>query len=707
MSNRDSALILPIKEFLEIESLSDFTGRLRENTKQTDAWNAEFGILKSAVKDYDGVIIFEYGIPGLPRVIDTVLLIDQTIFVLEFKVGESRFEPSDISQVMGYALRLKYFHSESNAREIVPILIATENKGPLDLSKACKLSTEDVYKPICCNRNALRSVLDHFLKDGPRPKGDATWQGIWADAVYSPSPSIIEATVAAWNKQNVAGLNDDDLDKEGKANHLKAETLINEIIKDSQEKGRKSIVFVTGVPGAGKTLVGLNTSITAQQYGASMLSGNGPLVAVLTEALKRNLRKHKSLDTKTDIAVESIIRLVYNYKNEIIGRMDYSTEPYKLKQEATKSCQHVIIYDEAQRAWSRGQMISHSSRSGKKPWQNDKWQYSEPEILMWDLEQLDWGVLICLVGGGQEINRGEAGLNEWFRALKENPEFKDWDIYLAPELNSAEYNTLTINGSTITEICDSMRETGHILHFNSELHLKECQRSTRAKGLSNFINLLVEGKASAKDYAEIRPYYRIYLTRDIEDAKQLIHKRKLELVPMAKVDDTYTSDIHTGVLLSSNAKRMRPLGYEVKKESEFRLKTPNWFLDQEDESIDSSNRLEVALTEFLVQGLELDLSLVLWDSDFRYVPDTNSWDFYTCNTTCGKSKWSHVEDPVKQFYMRNAYRVLLTRARSEMVICIPEGTEDDSTRLPSLYKSTYEYLKSLGLDSIDTPKHCI
>lgn len=692
--NRESTLSISIKEFLDINELCDFTGRLYASTKQTDAWKVEFDILKSSLKGYNGLIIFEYGIPGLPKVIDAVLLINQIIFVVEFKVGAKKYDTSDLAQVMGYALRLKYFQSESNIRKIVPILIATEANETASLTNLKKLDTENVYHPICCNSLGLRAVIDHFINKEISSSKDTSWQQQWGKAVYNPSPSIIEAVINAWNKQNVPGLTAEYIDEASKTNHLKAETEILNIIKHSKEEKRKSIIFLTGVPGAGKTLVGLNVSIMAQEDGASLLSGNGPLVEVLTEALTRNLKKHVSADIKNKLAVESIIRQVYIYKNEIINRMDYSTGFYTLKPEAIPSRQHVIIYDEAQRAWSCEKMISHTSRSGKKEWQNQNWKLSEPEILMWDLAQLSWGVLICLIGGGQEINRGEAGINEWLRALKDNRLFNEWDIYMAPELSAPEYNSLKVDGLSVSEICNKMKHYGREIIFKQDLHLKDCQRSTRAKGLSNFINLLIEGKATDKDYAEIRPFYRIYLTRNIDKAKQHLIRRKEELLPRGKIDNKQVTEIRTGVLMSSKAKRMRPLGYEIKKESEFRSKTPDWFLDLKDESIDSSDRLEVALTEFLVQGLEIDLGLVLWDADLRY--ENQAWHFYNC----GKNKWTQVKDPTRQFYMRNAYRVLLTRSRSEMIIFIPEGSTDDPTRNPDLYKSTYKYLSDLNLEPL-------
>lgn len=691
--NRESTIYLPIDKFVAINSISDFTGLLHENTKQTDAWEEEFITLQTALKGYEGTIIFEYGIPGLQRVIDVVLLIGQTVFVLEFKAGADKHTMSDLNQVMGYALRLKYFHSESNVRVIVPILIATENKGPFDPSTLDKLDSEDIYKPICCNSCTLRDVLRFFTDLNSNLSSDSSWQDKWAQGVYNPSPSIIEAVIAAWDKQNVAGLSENDVDEEGKANHLKAESEILNIIESTKTRKGKSIIFVTGVPGAGKTLVGLNTSIQAQSYGASMLSGNGPLVEVLTEALKRNMKQHKSSDLKSELAVESIIRQVYTYKNEIIDRLDYTSDPYKMKPEATLSCQHVIIYDEAQRAWSRDKMISHTSRAGKKDWQNQNWKFSEPEILMWDLAQLDWGVMVCLIGGGQEINKGEAGINEWLRALKDNDIFKDWNIYMAPELTSHEYNTLKLNGGTISEICGELENP---IEYIEPLHLKDCQRTSRAKGLSNFINLLVEGKATKNDYDEIQPFFRIYLTRDIEKAKKHIRTRKVELTPRATVDTDHATEIRTGVLMSSKAKRMRPYGYEIKKETDYRAKAPDWFLDLETENIESSDRLEVALSEFLVQGLEIDLGIVLWDADFRYNTKSGEWTFHNC----GKNKWNEVHDTTRQFYMRNAYRVLLTRARSEMVIYVPEGDVSDTTRLPLLYDSTFEYLASLGFHDI-------
>lgn len=311
------------------------------------------------------------------------------------------------------------------------------------------------------------------------------------------------------------------------------------------------------------------------------------------------------------------------------------------------------------------------------------------------MNQRDWGVFVCLVGGGQEINTGEAGIVEWLKVLATDDRYKDWQVYMSNRLiKEKEYQRSDSEGNSLQVYCKKLNGR---LRKKEELHLTESQRSIRNNKVSEFINNLLscETEKAQKLYKKISLTYKIYLTRDVQKAKEKLKEMKSK--------GEYPEETRMGMLMSSEAARMRPLGYEIKKVRDYLKKTPNWFLDPHDH-VSSSDSLEVALNEFFVQGLEVDYAAVLWDGDFRYNRKENNWEYYCFNETY--NKWSkkdkkndHKQD-IKRFYMKNAYRVLLTRARLGMVICVPEGNPDDRTRLPEFYNGTYDYLKGIGLTEI-------
>ena len=362
---------------------------------------------------------------------------------------------------------------------------------------------------------------------------------------------------------------------------------------------------------------------------------------------------------------------------------------------ADKGSQHVAIFDEAQRAWTRKKMLS-PGQSGKKDWQKEKdsWPFSEPGLLLWDMNQRDWGVFVCLVGGGQKINDGEAGIGEWMKVLATEP-YKDWLVYMSDQLFDEDYQRSYSDNKTLQDYCEELMSQGRLCtdEERNKLHLTEGQRSIRNRKVSDFVNTLLSCKVGeATDlYNKIYPTYKIYLTRNIQTAKEQLKKMKSY--------GEYPEIARMGMLMSSEAARMRPLGYEIKKVSQFLDKTPNWFLDPS-EYVCSSDYLEVALNEFFVQGLEIDYATVMWDADFRYNPNKNEWDYFCFD---GKQKWSKKDEPkheIKRYYMKNAYRVLLTRARLGMVIYVPDGSQTDKTRSSEFYDDTYEYLKSIGIEEI-------
>lgn len=672
------------------------------SSTQNEAWSKEYDDLHQILQDKSGQILFEYSIPGLPKTIDVVLLTKGVVFVIEYKVNSTSYNEQDKRQTNGYALRLKFFHSRSNDNWIVPILVATDAD---DASIGLKRSEADmVYETISCNSAQLKDVLNTVTTE-IGTEGNQEWESNWEKGVFKASPTIIDAARNVWRSNNVAGFTKGEAEEETR---LKAEDyIVNTVVEETKQRNNghgKSICFVTGVPGAGKTLVGLNVSVALQNVGASMLSGNEPLVAVLTAALKRDLNKFKKQlkNATNEISVESIIRGAYGYKKEIFEkRLDYHVGEgtVALKNNAELSSQHVLIFDEAQRAWNKAKMI-RPGQSGKKYWQEELFPFSEPGLLLWDMNQCDWGVFVCLVGGGQEIHTGEAGICEWLRTLEETPELKDWHIYMSDEFKGDVYNSKDGSTKTIDEY-RTLFENENRITISKELHLTACQRSNRTEKVSDFVEGLLNcevEKCKRLYHDEIKGKYQIYLTRDIEKAKARLRERRAETQNKGYIDGKNDEEVRIGMLMSSKAARMRPLGYEIKKESQYKDKVPSWFLDSED-TVVSSDFLEIALNEFFVQGLELDLAAVLWDADLRYNGQNNEWDYYYFNDRY----WSAVdknEQELKRSYMKNAYRVLLTRARIGMVIVVPEGSLTDKTRAPEFYDCTYNYLKSIGLEEL-------
>lgn len=700
MSNsRDNSFT--IGDFLKM-SKHDFLGKLldvhsanhfSEASNQTGAWLDEFCDMQRILKGKEGRIIFEYSISGLQKTIDVVLLMNGKIFVIEYKSKAESFTKDNIRQLLGYALRLKYFHSNSNDNWIVPILVTTNaQSAPSSYGK----SEEDmVYKTVICNSRDLGSVISSIDMQIPY-YGNSKWETNWETGIFKASPTIIAAARKVWEDNNVLGFTRGESDSKTR---LAAEDyIVNCVVPKTMYRKGKSIVFVTGVPGAGKTLVGLNCSVRLQDYGASMLSGNGPLVEVLTASLKKDLTRHKKDLNKPigHVSVDTIIRDAYGYKKEIFEkRMNYQSGGHvSLREDAEMGNQHVIIFDEAQRAWNQQKMI-RPGMSGRKYWQEEAFPFSEPGLLLWDMNQMDWGVFVCLVGGGQEINTGEAGISEWLKTIENDPEFRDWHVYMADKFQGTEYNSS--DGTTVEEYRQRFKAEDRIT-FDSSLYLTASQRSVRTEKVSMLIQELLDcNQAGARKlYKEIRDKYKIYLTRSVDTAKTKLIQRKKDLETMfATSDEVDCNDFRIGMLMSSKAARLRPLGFEIKKVSEYLKKVASWFLDPS-ENVNSSNYLEIALNEFFVQGLELDFDAVIWDADFRYDPKDKDWKYYEFNG----SEWKLRKEPQKQFYMKNAYRVLLTRARLGMVIVVPEGSDDDPTRARTVYNDTFEYLKGIGFDLI-------
>lgn len=645
----------PIVDFLA-QSEEEILGALALSNEfdlvpaQRDAWRSQIAILKRALNNTAGFIALEYSIPRMGSRVDAIVIVGCVVYIIEFKVGAKKYEPTAIDQACDYALDLHYFHEPSHFCLLQPILVAT-GAPPEDINPNV---SGFLAPPVRANSDTLGVAIELISEHA---SGTPIEPMEWLTGTYSPTPTIVEAASALYRGHSVREISRSDAGGESLARTSDA---VGRVIVQSHRHRRKSICFVTGVPGAGKTLVGLNvanqhTSPENELYSV-FLSGNGPLVEVLREALARDavrvsadrgVRKTKA-SSKTEI--KQFIQNVHHFRDDCLADVGPPVE-------------HVALFDEAQRAWNREQTSSFMARKKGRP----DFDHSEPEFLISCLDRHhDWATIVCLVGGGQEINTGEGGIREWVAALRN---FPDWHLYVAPELTGAEFD--------VTDLLPQFNAVGRVT-YDKDLHLFASMRAFRAERVSEVVRALLdfERDGAREALAACQGRYPLYLTRSLEGAKTWLRER-------ARGSERY------GIIASSGAERLRPLAMNVRSP----MDPVNWFLNGK-EDVRSSYYLEEVATEFHVQGLELDWACVAWDADFRY--GRSGWDQYRFRST----KWERVKQPVRQLYQKNAYRVLLTRARQGMVILVPEGEENDPTRLPEYYDGTYAYLRSLGIPEL-------
>ena len=618
--------------------------------QQKNAWIKQIEILKEELKEFiSGHIIFEYSIPRMGRRVDVIFIYSGIVFVIEFKVGDDEYTSYAIDQALDYSIDLKNFQEGSHNIQLAPILVAT--KAP-DHNNAYEKYQDGSFKSILCNSHNIKNAIKYISKNY---EGNFIDPIEWENSIYKPTPTIIEAAQALYRGHSVKEISRSD---SGAINLSKTAEAINNIIDISKKQNRKSICFITGVPGAGKTLAGLNLANERHKFieeeHTVFLSGNGPLVDVLQEALARN-DVENSVEKITKISAlkkaKSFIQNIHHFRDDALS---VKTAPIE----------KVVVFDEAQRAWTHKQT---SSFMQKKKGVSD-FNMSEPEFLISIMDRhKDWAVIICLIGGGQEINTGEAGLPEWFSALKKH--FSHWHVYLSAEISDIEYT----RGTEIKEIVGN-------LSYDSlkELHLSTSIRSFRSENVSKLIKTILDcDKEKAKLLlSELKDKYPILITRNIEKAKNWL-----------KENARGTERI--GMTASSGANRLKPYGICV----QMKIDAKNWFLNHKDD-VRSSFYLEDTATEFDIQGLELDWTCVAWDADLRFI--NNEWSYKSFRG----ANWQNINDEERIIYLKNAYRVLLTRARQGLIIFIPEGEITDPTRNPDFYEGTYTYLKGLGIKEI-------
>ena len=620
---------------------------------QREAWRAEISILQDRLVGHNGTLFLEFEIPRMGQRVDAILVSGPIVFVIEFKVGEKRFEQPAFEQVWDYALDLKNFHEGSHNAAIVPILVATD--APESSRLEVEFAPDKVSRPLAVNPGDLPRAIEAALT---ATSGSTLSASEWVNARYLPTPTIVEAARALYAQHSVEAIARHDA---GAKNLSITSQRIEELIDEAQRYGRKVICFVTGVPGAGKTLVGLNVATRRRDEHspshAVYLSGNGPLVAVLREALTRDERARRKAAGERNPAlrranpVKAFIQNVHHFRDEGL-------------QDNRPPADRVVIFDEAQRAWNEEKTIQFMRRRKNQP----NFRDSEPGFLISYLDRHpDWAAIVCLAGGGQEIHTGEAGIGEWLRAL--NTRFPHWHAYISDRLTDSEYAA----GGAL----EALLARPHV-HLDDSLHLAVSMRSFRAEHVSSFVKALLdcEVEAARQHLAKLRDRYPIVVTRSLEHAKRWIRQR-------ARGSERY------GMVASSKAARLKPHAIDVRVS----IDPVHWFLNDRNDTR-SSYYLEDCATEFQVQGLELDWVCVNWDADLRFTG--SGWSFHDFRG----SRWTNVKNAENQAYLRNAYRVLLTRARQGMVIFVPPGDAADPTRSPGYYDVTFRYLRDVGIPEL-------
>ncbi len=658
-TNQRASYVADLQEFLAADPHA-VLGALSGNAEgdvaaaQMGAWKQQIDLLQTALPaGIEGVICFEFVIPRIGKRADNILLIGDQIIVLEFKVGATGYDSDAKTQAIDYALDLKNFHLGSHDALVVPVLVATQ--APFVLSTLAA-PFDGVYPAVLANAQTLACVLLAITAHAQAPP---LMHSDWLLSGYRPTPTIVEASQVLYRGHSVAEITH----SEAGADNLGATTdAVARAIDLARSQNEKIICLISGVPGAGKTLAGLNLVCERRRSDqgdvehAVFLSGNGPLVMVLQEALARDdvaqtaARGERLTKSDAHRKAVSFIQNIHHFRDEYLK--DLSAPPDR-----------VVVFDEAQRAWNKAQTSKFMRQKRNLP----DFDASEPEFLISVMDRhVGWAAIVCLVGGGQEINTGEAGIEEWLRAVRDH--FPHWHVYLPSQLESSDYLPTF-----------KLEDLSGQVTRSSALHLSVSLRSFRAERVSAGVAALMSGDrdTARAEMTGVLATFPIVITRSLHSAKRWLRER-------ARGSERY------GLLASSGAKRIKPLGIHM----DVQIDPCNWFLNGAAD-VRSSYYLEDAASEFDVQGLELDWTAVLWDADL--IHQSEGWRFRSFKGT----RWQDIRDEDAKRYRLNAYRVLLTRARQGMVIVVPQGSVLDPTRHPSTYDPTWLFLLSVGLPTLD------
>jgi hypothetical protein len=636
-------------------------GFSRQWTAQTTAWQNQLRVLRDAAATLitrntrigESLLCLEYEIARRGRRIDATIVTPRVVIVLEFKASQTAVNTAAHWQVREYALDLRDFHAGSSNIPIVPVLATTSDESSVDHSNIQLI--QGVNDVVTCTSATLADVLENIIRaaqQGSTPRIDIMG---WRDAPYRPSPNIIEAAQRIFAGQQVREIS-----------HATAENLtatvdaIVAIVNAAREQSRRVICFVTGVPGAGKTLAGLSAVHHPYlrpdtQLTAVFLSGNGPLVKIIRAALVRDLKQRQQRNPDSARQVSTFIQNVHTF----LGH-------YALDAKKEVPPEHVVVFDEAQRAWSAEQMK-----------RKDRGTASEAALVLDVMERCSsWAVIVALVGFGQEIHQGEAGLEAWGEAVRARAE--KWDIAASPLVLGGEDATVTAR----------LFETDPPKHVRVQaeptLHLNTSTRSPRASMMSDWVEAVLEGDAArARHLFQHTQEFPINYTRDLQVARVWLREQA--------EDHDYPGN--AGIVASSGGLRLRAYGLELS--SGFRRGFPyeEWFLANGNDTR-ASAMLEVAATEFECQGLELDWVAVAWAGDL--VRDSTGW---TPRRFSG-NRWLRIQSPVGRRFIINKYRVLLTRARKGILIWVPAGSSRDTTLASAQFDLVANYLDNCGVPQL-------
>lgn len=645
--------------FQEYESYSDshILGELTKhhphdlNDKQRNAWSYQIDHLRPLVSQLgEGHLYFEFQIPRMGKRADVLLLFRGVVYILEYKVGADAYDSAAIDQALDYALDLRNFHSTSHSVPIVPILVCTQADHSVT---EVHWGDDQISTPLKCSSIGLAQFLNTSdLNEFPDIDPAA-----WERGAYQPTPTIVEAAMALYAGHSVEEISRSD---SGAVNLSETSKTVRSLIEKAKTNGEKVICFITGVPGSGKTLAGLNLAAPSiedngQQHGV-YLSGNGPLVDVLREALSRDEIDRKKQQGERVFKKEAyrkasmFIQNIHHFRDE--GLRSTAAPPEK-----------IVVFDEAQRAWTQKNLAA---------WMKEKkgisdFEMSEPEFLLSYMDRIDdWCVVICLVGGGQEINKGEVGISEWLKAI--NNKFSHWKVSISDAFPQAEIDRFSDHGDLVAEVQPDVY---------GGLHLKTSLRSFRSEKVSAAVDAVIENQTGERQCTLSLPDYPFVITRDFLTAKRWLKEQS-------------RGSERIGLVASSKALRLRASGIYVKAS----ISPKDWFLNPKND-VRSSFALEEVASEFDIQGLELDWIGVCWGADLRY--NDQGWSHHHFRG----DRWNNVNSEFAKRYLENSYRVLLTRARQGTVIFLPTGSTEDPTTNPSYYHGTYEYLIRCGATSLD------
>tara|TARA_R110002049_G_scaffold137350_2_gene297353 strand:+ start:34176 stop:36176 length:2001 start_codon:yes stop_codon:yes gene_type:complete len=610
---------------------------------QIGAWRTQVDLLKSSLSEFDlneWGILLEMPLLRLGRRIDAIILIGDYVACIEFKVGAARFGNSDANQAVDYALCLRDFHGGSRGHRIIPILCA--DQAPAERQVAEISILDGVAKCLHVNGSglapALRSIAQ--LSDA----GQIAWADYDASS-YNPTPDIVTAAKGLYAGHSVREIGRADAPAEAlerTANRLR------HIIEQARKRGDKVVCFVTGEPGSGKTLLGLDLVLSGSAgrvagEPSALLSGNRPLVYVLQAAMAEDAR------ARLGVKASEAKRQAQQALQTLLGYLRDHLEP------DSNPPEHVIVFDEAQRAWNAETGMKLLGRAS-----------SEPELFLEIMGRLPWAALVCLVGPGQEINRGEGGLALWGEALASNLQ---WKTYVSSEAMKGH--------SGMSGLTDSLLGHAIQVEIEPELHLTTNLRAYRNSLHGNWVSaLLTSDIEAAAAIASDMEHPPALLTRDLNVMKNWLAARR-------------RGEQRVGLLASSGAVRLIADGIPSSPRSNELDQVVHWFLRPADD-FRSSSVLEVPLSEFVCQGLEIDYAGLCWGNDLIW--SDGVWTPQKMRAP----KWQKLNKTETRQYRINSYRVLLTRARAGTIIFVPRGNENDPTRRPADFDDVFDVLQKSG-----------